>query len=118
MPGMRIHHIALRTGDVARLEGFYGGLLGLVTRRREGDRATWLDAAEVVVMLERAEPGEPAVPERTMDLVAFEVDAGQKEAVAARLSAAGIPIEASTAHTIYFRDPDGRRVGLSAYRFE
>jgi hypothetical protein len=36
----------------------------------------------------------------------------------AALSNAGIAIEAETPHTIYFRDPDGRRVALSDYPFD
>ena len=60
-------------------------------------------------MLEPAGPGEPAVPRGTMDLVAFAVD--DKETLRAR-----VDVEAETAHTLYFRDPDGRRVALSDYR--
>jgi hypothetical protein len=35
----------------------------------------------------------------------------------ARLAAAGVAVEAQTEFTLYFRDPDGRRVALSAYDF-
>jgi catechol 2,3-dioxygenase-like lactoylglutathione lyase family enzyme len=34
-----------------------------------------------------------------------------------RLKGAGVPIADRTLHTLYFRDPDGHRVGLSAYAF-
>jgi catechol 2,3-dioxygenase-like lactoylglutathione lyase family enzyme len=36
----------------------------------------------------------------------------------ARLQEAGIPIDDRTAYTLYVRDPDGHRVGLSVYRFD
>jgi hypothetical protein len=35
----------------------------------------------------------------------------------ARFDAARLPIEGETAYTIYVRDPDGRRVGVSSYDF-
>ncbi|MGH7293617.1 MAG: VOC family protein [Polyangiaceae bacterium] len=107
---MRIHHVALRTHDVARLERFYAGLLGLaVLRRDEARGSVWLDAAGAVVMIERALPGEPAIPAGSMELVAFAVE--DREAWRARIPA----VEAETAHTLYFRDPDGRRVAASDY---
>jgi len=34
------------------------------------------------------------------------------------LQAAGVRIEDRTAYTLYLRDPDGHRVGLSVYRFD
>ena len=108
---MRIHHVALRTGDVARLERFYAGQLGLQVLRRDDARGVvWLDAGGTVIMLEPAGSGEPGVPPGTMELVAFAVD--DKEAWRAKLT-----VEAETAHTLYFRDPDGRRVAVSDYRF-
>lgn len=97
----------MRTPDLARLEGFYAGTLGLPVLRRDGERGSlWLDAGGTVLMLERAMPGEPPVPAGTLELVAFAVD--DKEAWRPR-----VEIEAETAHTLYFRDPDGRRVAVS-----
>ena len=108
---MRIHHVALRTRDLQRLERFYGGLLGLRVLRRDDSRGSvWLDAGGTVLMLERAAAHEPRLPEGTMDLVAFAVD--DKEPWRARVS-----VEAETEHTLYFRDPDGRRVAVSSYPF-
>jgi len=34
-----------------------------------------------------------------------------------RLAATGIAIEDRTAHTLYLRDPDGHRVGLTTYGY-
>jgi catechol 2,3-dioxygenase-like lactoylglutathione lyase family enzyme len=109
---VRIHHVALRSADVARLERFYAATLGLaVLRRDEARGSVWLDAEGVVLMIERAEPGEALVAEGSMELVAFAVD--DKEAWRDRVG----PVEAETAHTLYFRDPDGRRVAVSDYSF-
>jgi catechol 2,3-dioxygenase-like lactoylglutathione lyase family enzyme len=111
---MRVHHIAFRTADVARLEAFYTGVLGFTVARRQGDYSVWLDAGGALLMLERAEPGEPPVPHGSMELVAFAAPPEHE----ARLAAAGIAIEARTAFTVYFRDPDGRRIALSHYPLE
>src|SRR5690606_5402605 len=111
-PPMRIHHLALRTSDLASLERFYGEVLGLPITRRQGERSTWLDASGTIVMLERRDAGEPPIPPGSQELVAFELDSISQRDLADRLAAAHVPIEARTASTLYVRDPDGRRVGL------
>jgi catechol 2,3-dioxygenase-like lactoylglutathione lyase family enzyme len=105
---MKIHHIALRTRDVARLEAFYAGALGLPVLRREGN--VWLAAGDSIVMLEACRTGEPDVPVGSFELVAFAISPRERAKFARRLR-----IEAETPFTLYVRDPDGRRVGLSHY---
>jgi catechol-2,3-dioxygenase len=101
----------MRTRDVARLERFYAGQLGLpVLRRDEARGSVWLDAGGTVLMLERAEAGEPPVAPGSKELLAFAVE--DKEPWRARVA-----VEAETAHTLYFRDPDGRSVAVSSYPF-
>jgi catechol 2,3-dioxygenase-like lactoylglutathione lyase family enzyme len=108
---VRIHHVALRTRDLPRLEQFYATVLGLRVVRRDDSRGSvWLDAGGTVLMLERAGADEPEVPAGTRDLVAFAVD--DKETWRGRVA-----VEAETEHTLYFRDPDGRRVAVSSYAF-
>jgi glyoxylase I family protein len=108
---VRIHHVALRSRDVPALEAFYAGVLGLPVVRRDAARGTvWLDAEGTVVMLEPAAEGEPAVADGTMELVAFAV--ADLEPWRARVA-----VESATARTLYFRDPDGRRVAVSTYVF-
>ena len=112
---MRIHHIAFRTRDLERLERFYADVLALrVTRRNE--RSVWLDAGGAILMLERAEPDEPDVAPGTMEMIAFDIGIEARIGYLARLGERHIPVEAQTDHTLYFRDPDGRRIGLSHYR--
>lgn len=99
----------MRTPDVPRLERFYTDVLGLRVVRRDASRGSvWLEAGGAAVMIERAEPGEPPVPPGCRELLAFAVD--DKEPWRARVA-----VEAETAHTLYFRDPDGRRVAVSSY---
>jgi len=107
---MIIHHLAFRTADLGRLERFYVDVLGLVVTRRS-ERSVWLDAGGTILMLERAEPGEPEARPGTMELVAFGASDGMKE----RLTTAGVAFEDRTAYSLYFRDPDGRRLGISSY---
>jgi catechol 2,3-dioxygenase-like lactoylglutathione lyase family enzyme len=108
---VRIHHVALRTHDLARLEHFYAQVLGLrIVRRDDARGSVWLDVGGTVLMLERAGEGEPQVPAGAMDLVAFAVE--DKEAWRSRVA-----VEAESEHTLYFRDPDGRRIAVSSYPF-
>jgi catechol 2,3-dioxygenase-like lactoylglutathione lyase family enzyme len=112
---VRIHHIALRTRDVARLERFYVDVIGLVVTKRDDARGSiWLDAEGAIVMIELADADEPCPAPGSRDLVAFAVDDSGRWR--ARLRDAGVAIEAETPYTLYFRDPDARRIAVSTYR--
>jgi catechol 2,3-dioxygenase-like lactoylglutathione lyase family enzyme len=104
----------MRTADLPRLEQFYAGTLGLKVLRRDDARGSvWLDAGGAVLMLERAAPGEAGVPPDGRELLAFALDdTATRDAWRSRVA-----VEAETEHTLYFRDPDGRRVALSSYPF-
>lgn len=112
---MRIHHLALRTRQVEALERFYGELLGIAVETRPRPEALWLRAGDVLLMLEEAPPNEELPSGNTQELIAFEVDAASLETWRGRLHDAGVSVESETDYTIYFRDPDGRRVALSHY---
>ena len=109
-----VHHVAFRTDDVERLAAFYMSVLGLAVRRRDNGRI-WLAAGETILMLERREPGEPPVPAGSMELVAFAKARAELLPFERHLAGAGVAIEARTAFTLYFRDPDGRRLAVSCY---
>jgi glyoxylase I family protein len=113
-PGMRVHHLAFRTSDLARLERFYVDALGLALVRRQ-ERSVWLDAAGTILMLELADASEAPHPAASQELVAFAIEPDTCALYTHRLAAASVAIEASTDFTLYFRDPDGRRIGLSSY---
>lgn len=121
VPTVRIHHLALRTADVGKLVSFYAGILGLAVVESHGTSANrhaeraWLSIGDGVLMIERRDVDEPAVVAGTKELIAFAVSADEREAFVERLANAGTAIEARTEHTLYFRDPDGRRVGVSSY---
>jgi hypothetical protein len=50
-----------------------------------------------------------------MEMVAFGIAASERDTLVARLRDASVAIEAETRFTVYFRDPDGRRVGVSHF---
>jgi catechol 2,3-dioxygenase-like lactoylglutathione lyase family enzyme len=115
---VRLHHVALRVTDAERSTAFYRAL-GLRELRRLEDggrlRSVWLRAGEAVLMLETTLRGRGA-ESGSGHLLAF----GVEDLVACEeaLRRAGIPVEDRTAATLYVRDPDGHRVGLSVFRFE
>jgi catechol-2,3-dioxygenase len=98
-----------------RLERFYTDALGLSVARRDGERSVWLRAGGTTLMIEQAEDAEPEVARGSKDLVAFGIEAEDVDRWRRVLEANAIAIEGETAFTLYFRDPDGRRIGLSHY---
>jgi glyoxylase I family protein len=115
-PPARVHHLALRVADCARAAAFYSGVLGFPEIRRfEQDgsvRSVWLRAGDAILMLEAALRGAGADAGSGHVLV-FAVDA--LPAWEERLDADGIAVDDRTAYTLYLRDPDGHRVGLTVF---
>ena len=117
---MRVSHLALRVADLERSAQFYGALLGLPELRRSRDdqgvlRAVWLQAGPAVLMLERELRGRGAAG-GAGHVLALEVE--DLAAWRARLAAAGVEIDDTTTLTLYVRDPDGHRLGLTTWRRE
>jgi diguanylate cyclase (GGDEF)-like protein len=116
-PAGTLHHVALRVANVERSLAFYGGLLGLRELRRFDEaggvlRSAWLEAGPVVLMLERRLRGSGAETGsgHLLALAIADLSAWEK-----RLGEAGVAVEDRTEHTLYVRDPDGHRVGLSDF---
>lgn len=114
---MRLHHLALRTHDVDRLVAFYRDVLALPPWPVQAGSGVWLTLDDAVLMIERAAPDEPSPPVGTLELLALSAPDGDLPRARAHLATHRVTIEAETAHTLYFRDPDGRRVALSDYLF-
>jgi catechol 2,3-dioxygenase-like lactoylglutathione lyase family enzyme len=124
-----LHHLAIQCADLAACERFYVEVLGLRVLRRwprdgaPGDRSVWLATAAApdatFVALERAEG--PAAPRPWRDgspglhLAAFRIAAAERGSWEARLAAAGVEVVHRSPWTLYVRDPEGNRLGLSHF---
>lgn len=112
----RIHHVALRVADCERACAFYGGVLGFPEVRRFEQagrlRSVWLRAGDAVLMLETALRG-VGPDEGSGHVLVFAVQA--LAAWEERLAAVRVAVEDRTDHTLYVRDPDGHRVGLTVF---
>lgn len=114
---MQLHHIAMRTQNPNYLAAFYVEALGMVIVKRQA-HSIWLGLGLGRLMIEQAGPDEPAIDGRTMEMFALRIDPSERDAFKARLAGLNVAIEGETECTTYFRDPDGRRVGISSYAFE
>lgn len=118
-----LHHLAVQVADLAACERFYSEVLGLPLLRRwpaeaGGDRSVWLALGPGFLALERAggAPGAEAPwrdPRPGLHLVALRIAPAERATWEARLAAAGVPVIHRTPHTLYLRDPEGNRIGLS-----
>lgn len=118
----RFHHLAIQVVDLSAVERFYVDVLGLSVERRwpaadgQGERSVWVATGEGgFLALERvAGPVPPDDPQRAGPfLVALGIRRADRAAWIERLARAGVAVERTSAYTVYVRDPEGNRVGLS-----
>ena len=122
-----LHHVAVRVRDLAAAERFYCGVLGLAVLRRwpaadgAAERSIWVDTGDgAFLALETADEhgdgsqtGDEAGDEAGWFLVALRIGVGERSDWKERLLRAGVAVYQQTRFTIYVRDPEGNRVGLS-----
>ena len=117
-----VHHIAIKVRDLARAERFFAHTLGLAILRRwpasdgSGARSLWLDlGAGAFLALERSSnEGEPLAAEGPgLHLLALRIERAERQRWIDRLASAGVALYRQTAFTIYCKDPEGNRIGLS-----
>ncbi len=120
------HHLAIQVRDLPGAERFYRDVLGLAVLRRwpardggPGERSVWLDVGDGGFLALEAVAGVPTASEEDraprpgLHLVALRIERAARASWEHRLAAAGVPVEARTPFTLYVRDPEGNRVGLS-----
>ena len=118
-----VHHVAIQVRDLAAMEKFYGGVLGLQVLRRwqgeDGERSIWFDLHDGGFLAIERVDGAPRPREGFytddlgIHLVALAIERADRDSWEAHLTAAGHEIVHRTDYTIYVRDPEGNRVGLS-----
>jgi len=121
-----IHHVAIQVRDLAKAEAFYGGVLGLPVMRRwdgeegeDGERSIWFDLHDGGFLAVERVAGTPRPREGFytddlgMHLVALAIERGTRDDWEAHLAAAGVEVVHRTDYTLYIRDPEGNRIGLS-----
>lgn len=118
----RFHHLAIQCSDLEACERFYREVLGLEVLRRwprpgGGDRSVWLALGDGFLALERAEaparPGPWRDGQPGLHLVALRIPREERAGWEERLAARDVPVVHRTRWSIFFRDPEGNRIGLS-----
>ncbi len=122
---MHLHHLAIQVRDLEGTVRWYREMLELPLLREWRDdagamRSVWLGlSGEAFLALERGSqrpPGEgdPSEAGRAgYHLAALRIHPSERRHWEQRLGERGVPIEHRTRWTIYFRDPEGNRIGLS-----
>jgi glyoxylase I family protein len=115
---VKLHHLAFRTTDVDGLVRFYREVLGFAEVRDSRPRSVWLAIGDdAVLMVEASDAGEPPNPDASMELVAFATDTEGKDRTRVEALRRGC-FDGETDFTVYLRDPEGRRIGVSTYTFD
>jgi glyoxylase I family protein len=119
------HHLALQVNDLERAAAFYRTVLGLEERarhhREDGSlRSIWLNVpGGGFLALEACAGALPADGFRRDDpgfhLLALGIDPASRGDVERELERLGVPVVHRTRWTVYLRDPEGNRIGLSHY---
>jgi catechol-2,3-dioxygenase len=124
------HHLAIQVKNLIAAERFYVEALGLRVLRRwprekgAGERSVWLSvgAGEEFLALEACDAERPPTPFRDphggLHLLALRIDVSERAAWEERLAQLGIEIVHRTRWTLYLRDPEGKRIGLSHHPHE
>ena len=116
-----VNHVAIKVVDLPRAESFYCDLLGLPVLRRwpmadGSERSLWLDlGGGAFLALERADADAEPKGEGVagLHLLALKIHRSERSAWLDKLAAANCPVYQETDYTLYVRDPEGNRVGLS-----
>jgi catechol 2,3-dioxygenase-like lactoylglutathione lyase family enzyme len=123
-----VHHVALQCRDLVAMERFYRKILRLqVVRRwpwedpdrRGRDRSVWLALGTGYLVLEACEGEVEPPPWQTeapgMHLLALQIFLHNREIWREHLEEYGVEIVYESPWTLYIRDPEGNRVGLSHF---
>lgn len=112
---MELHHLAFRTSDVASLAAFYQDVFGFEVVRESLPASLWLAlGGNAVLMIEARVGDERPLASGSMELVAFRADERTRSVIRDKALERDC-FDGETPFTVYLRDPDGRRIGVSTY---
>ena len=135
------HHLAIQVRDLPAAERFYVEVLGLKVVRRwpredgQGERSLWLSLGappgappgawqgdDGFLALEACDAVRPPAPFRDphagLHLLALRIQASERQAWEQKLAALRVEIVHRSRWTLYLRDPEGNRLGLSHFPHE
>ena len=116
---MKLHHLAFRCNDYKEVSLFYKNLFKLKEIFSQKKYSIWLKGSDdLVFMFEQATPGEARPESNNHELICFYAEANEKKAIINELKKKNIEIESQTEKTIYFRDPENRKIGISDFNFD
>ncbi len=120
MRPIAFHHAAVLVKDLERCTAFYRDVLGLPEKQRhihpDGSlRSVWRELGDGFLALEQAHLDLPPKPETAPGhhLLALRIAPEDRLNVERELLEKGVEIDKTSPWTIYVRDPEGNRVGLS-----
>jgi catechol-2,3-dioxygenase len=119
-----VHHVAIQVRDLEQMAAFYTGVLQLSELKRwpgrDRDRAVWLDlGGSAFLALEQMPGGTPAhtadweTEAAGLHVLALGITRDERADWEARLASAGVKVAHRTPYSLYLRDPEGNRIGLS-----
>lgn len=117
------HHLAIQVHALERTAAFYREVLGLseLARHHRPDgslRSIWLSLGDAGFLALEEVSGEVAddgfrTSRPGMHLLALRIAPESRAGVLEALSARGVEVVHQTRWTLYVRDPEGNRIGLS-----
>ncbi|MFL5322509.1 MAG: VOC family protein [Myxococcaceae bacterium] len=118
------HHLAIQVHDIEKVAAFYSGVLEFreQVRHRNPDgslRSIWMGMGEGPAFIALEATTEPPVgtpfrhPRPGLHLLALRISRDDRAAILRRLNEQQIPVEHESRWTVYVRDPEGNRIGLS-----
>jgi catechol 2,3-dioxygenase-like lactoylglutathione lyase family enzyme len=120
---MRVHHVAIQVNDLERAVRWYRDLFELPVLKEWPDddgrvRAVWLKLSDdAFVALERCSgKGQPSGwwhPDPGIHVLSLRIAADERARWEQRLSERGVPVDHRSKWTLFLRDPEGNRIGLS-----
>ncbi len=126
MRNFRLHHIAITTPEPEGLSRFYETILNQKRcYKRENDsgltESVWLQTDGTILMFERStlpvDSKTDEFPDKKMGyhLLSFQADFNTTDELESWLTSKSVEIEHRSNYTIYFRDPDGNRIGFTVF---